>query len=100
MKAILKDTKEVVDIVEKQECYISYIRDNKLEFVISQSGSTFEKYFNEIEFKDNRYDLFKSVLSAMIGNKSMDLYSDEQHNEIIKTSLNITDKALKALNND
>ena len=100
MKAILKDTKEVVDIIEKQECYISYIRDNKLECVISQSGNAFEKYFNEIKLDDNRYDLFNSVLSAMIGNKSMDLYSDEQHDEIIKTSLIITDKALKALNND
>ena len=100
MKATLKETNEVIDIVEKQECYVSYIRDNKLEYVISQSGNTFEKYFNEIDFNDNRYDLFKSVLSAMIGNKSIDLYSDEQHNEIIKTSLAITDKALKALNND
>ena len=96
MKAILKDTGEAVNI-------ISYgINGNWTKYVDSK-GESIESdldYYKGFDhgFEYKKYDLFKSILSAMIGNKSMDLYSEDQHNEIIKTSLNITDKALKALN--
>lgn len=97
MKAILKNTGDVVDYVgfdSSNNEYVYILNGNR--YYCNCSSGKYEDLFENV----NRYDLFKSVLSAMIGNKSMDLYSEEQHDEIIKTSLIITDKALKALNND
>ena len=99
MKAILKDTGELVDIISVKNNIVHYSNENfDIICYRMDENKCLKDYFESLF--ERKYDLFKSVLSAMIGNKSMDLYSDEQHDEIIKTSLIITDKALKALNND
>lgn len=99
MKAILKETGELVNIISVKNNIVHYSNEN-LDIIcyLMDENKCFKDYFESLSKR--KYDLFKSVLSAMIGNKSMDLYSEEQHDEIIKTSLAITDKALKALNND
>ena len=98
MKAILKDTGELVDIISVKNNIVHYSNEN-FDIICYRidENKCLKDYFESLF--ERKYDLFKSVLSAMIGNKDLDIYSEEQHNEIIKTSLAITDKALKALSN-
>lgn len=99
MKAILKDTGELVDIISVKNNIVHYSNENfDIICYRMDENKCLKDYFESLF--ERKYDLFKSVLSAMIGNKDLDIYSEEQHDEIIKTSLIITDKALKALNND
>lgn len=99
MKAILKDTGELVDIISVKNNIVHYSNENfDIICYRMDENKCLKDYFESLF--ERKYDLFKSVLSAMIGNKDLDIYSEEQHDEIIKTSLIITNKALKALNND